>query len=88
MFVDTETNEPFKHEDGTPVTVEDMEASQLRQEMVEFTEAMSRIKVFLAEVQRNAQMRLADNMIRIMAHDNPVAFTWEEWVDNTLYPEC
>ena len=87
MFIDPETNEPFKHEDGTPVTVEDMEASQLRQEMVEFTAAMNKLKQYLAEVQRDAEMRLADNMIRIMAHANPLPITWDDWVEYTLHPE-
>lgn len=79
--------EPLTHEDGSPVTVEDVEASQLRQEMLDFLNAMRGFRRFISQFENDAKLRLADNMARIMAHADPINYTWEEWVQNNLYPE-
>jgi hypothetical protein len=79
--------EPLTHGDGSPVTVEDVEASQLRQEMLDLANAMRGVEKFVRELHDEADMRLAERMRRIMMHYEPDSYTWEEWVQNRLYPQ-
>lgn len=85
-YVDMDGN-PVLHENGEPVTFEDAEASLLREEMLAFMEAMRTFRQFIHQFENDAKLRLADNMARIMAHADPITYTWDEWVENTLHPE-
>ena len=80
--------EPMTHEDGSPVTEADIEASMLRMEMLEYNRAMDEFTVFSREFIQKAELRLAGNMRRIMSHHETDTYTWERWVNDQLYPEC
>lgn len=79
--------EPLTHEDGSPVTVEDVEASQLRQEMLDFSNSWREVVKFVEDLQHKADARLAERMRRIMMHYGNDKYSWDEWINNMLYSE-